>query len=218
MKKIFVILIVLCLTFSAYADIVLFDVGGGYHAGITPLEKSTTAISSVSLGATARLMFLDGVGLYLHGNIAFPQSIQSFADGNSVSTKPGYDVFLGYDTLIGVALMPVKTNSFGLLLAPGVHIGGLYMSETNSSGDSFRYKSSKTEANFGVGIDISCELYFTKNVYGRLGVLAAWDFYSYQEVEEELNTVFGEKDWEKNNTGNTNTFVIQPTVAIGFRL
>lgn len=113
MKKIFVILIVLCLTFSAYADIVLFDVGGGYHAGITPLEKSTTAISSVSLGATARLMFLDGVGLYLHGNIAFPQSIQSFADGNSVSTKPGYDVFLGYDTLIGVALMPVKTNSFG---------------------------------------------------------------------------------------------------------
>lgn len=158
------------------------------------------------------------MGLYLHGNIAFPQSIQSFADGNSVSTKPGYDVFLGYDTLIGVALMPVKTNSFGLLLAPGVHIGGLYMSETTSSGDSFRYKSSKTEANFGVGIDISGELYFTKNVYGRLGVLVAWDFYSYQEVEEELNTVFGEKDWEKNNTGNTNTFVIQPTVAIGFRL
>lgn len=69
-----------------------------------------------------------------------------------------------------------------------------------------------------MGIDISGELYFTKNVYGRLGVLAAWDFYSYQEVEEELNTVFGEKDWEKNNTGNTNTFVIQPTVAIGFRL
>lgn len=218
MKKIIVILMVLCLAFSAYADIVFFDVGGGYHAGITPKEENTTVISSVSVGATARIMFLDNVGLYVHGNIALPQVIHSYEGGDSVSTKPGYDVFLGYDGLVGVALMPVKTDRFGLLLAPGFHIGGLYLCERDAAEGSYAYKGSKTQVDFGVGADISGEIYFTKNMYGRLGVLMAWDFYSYQETEHDLETIWGEREWEKNNTGNTNAFIIQPTVSFGFRL
>jgi hypothetical protein len=209
------------------------DLASGFSAYTTENGGEYTAANGVPFGISGVVYVSDNFGMGIYGNFVYlPQiagtnpSRLALAEAiTGTMLKNGGDNFLfGFDCLMGAAFMLYDSEKFKVPLTIGPHIYSfsVFSQVIRPKSPIIWYpddeKLEYSEANFGLGFNISLEWYFIKRVYFLGRVQGSFDFINYtSKIKTNMRPGKAAIVTEDRDIGFNRAWGLMPQLGIGIR-
>lgn len=190
MKKFFITVLLLSLTFSLNAKELKSYVTGAYNYGLFTERSDSvkTEISSNGFDLNMASFSKDNNwGFYLNTGYYFPSKMTLYSQGVGVSVEDSnWDFSMLISMILGTAYKHSLSENFEIMAAGGFHFAEYSMSSEYASVLNF---------SFGIGGDLAVRYLPTKNFYVTGGCIFSHDFYASGQTSTYLTGTTKIKDW-----------------------
>ena len=196
MKKVVVVLCMMCCLVGAFAKTNTFEIGYGFNDILETVKYDGNRVKTNLLGtgfvlAGSTVKDGEAIGTYASVGFNMPQKIKLTVNGESAfATKNDFSQLWSLDLLVGPCFDIVKTEKNVLTVAAGYHMA---LTMIASEDDVTLVPSS------GLGVNLSYAYYLTDGFYVKVGSDFAYDFY---------NVI---------NQATLSMLFVTPKISIGFR-